>query len=33
MTYLTGHYCKAKRVQNKYFQPENRAKGVAFGGI
>ena len=24
---------KAKRVQNKDFQPENRTKGVAFGRI
>ena len=32
--YLTGHYCKAsKQVQNKDFQQENCAKGIAFGRI
>ena len=33
MTHRTTRYCKAKRVQNKDFQPENHAKGVAFGRI
>ena len=30
---LRDIYFKAERVQNKDLQPENRAKGVAFGRI